>query len=164
MEQNWLEFQNIFRNILKNENVSDKLLSKNFLKAKQALLASGKKVDMTFGHCYVLSESAYHILGGKEAGWKPMFIKHLGCPHWFLKHESGIILDLSAHQFEVLPEYERGRGKGFMTKKPCKRSLKVMIHVRYQMSIFNSLEAPPVVDNKTVSVTLAQFQRFMVRL
>ncbi len=30
------------------------------------------------GNCYVTCEALYHLLGGKKAGYKPMYIKHEG--------------------------------------------------------------------------------------
>lgn len=73
------------------------------------------------GHCYVASEAAYHLLGGKEAGLKPMNIKHEGVQHWFLMGPDGII-DLTADQFETPVPYARARGRGFLTSQPSKRA------------------------------------------
>lgn len=75
------------------------------------------------GHCYVASEAIYHLLGGKESGWKAMFIKHDNEPHWFIKHIDGEIIDITAKQFYDPVPYEKARGIGFLTKKPSKRSL-----------------------------------------
>ena len=99
-------------------NLSDGLLTKTFREIK------GREPGLpaTFGHCYVASETAYHLLGGKKSGWKPQFVKHLGCPHWFLKHQDGMILDLTSEQFQASVDYERAIGKGFLTQKPSKRA------------------------------------------
>jgi hypothetical protein len=78
------------------------------------------------GNCYVTSEAAYHLLGGKEAGWKPMRMRIKNDTHWFLKHENGLILDLTAEQFCSKLNYSKARGSGFLTKKPSKRALKLM--------------------------------------
>lgn len=75
-----------------------------------------------FGHCYVASEAAYYLLGGKIKGWKSMFIKHEGYPHWFLKHNSGIIIDITNQQFKTTVDYDKAIGKGFLTKIPSKRT------------------------------------------
>lgn len=85
---------------------------------------------MQYGNCYAASEALYHILGGKRKGWKAMRM-HVGRPgwddnHWFLKHESGLIIDPSVRQFKRKPRYERGVGCGFLTKKPSKRAKKLM--------------------------------------
>lgn len=70
------------------------------------------------GNCYAASEALYHLLGGKEAGWKPMQMHHEGDSHWFLQHESGLVLDPTVKQFKKTPRYEKARGRGFLTKKP----------------------------------------------
>jgi len=78
------------------------------------------------GHCYVASEAAYHALGGKRAGWTPQFIRHEGEPHWFLKHVSGTVLDITRSQFRTMPRYCEARGKGFLTAAPSKRARVVL--------------------------------------
>lgn len=83
------------------------------------------------GHCYVASEAAYHVLGGKDAGWKPMFVRHEGAPHWFLRNErSGQDLDITAGQFRTTPDYAAAKGKGFLTRDPSKRALSVIERMR----------------------------------
>ena len=74
------------------------------------------------GHCYVASEAFYHLIGGKSCGWKPMFTRHYDVPHWFVQHEDGEIVDITADQFEESVEYHVARGKGFLTKQPSKRA------------------------------------------
>lgn len=74
------------------------------------------------GHCYTASEMAYHLLGGKDAGWKPMNMQWEGTSHWFLKHESGLILDITAGQFASTPDYSQAVGRGFLTKRPCQKT------------------------------------------
>lgn len=84
------------------------------------------------GNCYVTSEAAYHLLGGKKAGWKPMRMRVDNDTHWFLKHESGLILDLTARQFSVKLDYSKARGSGFLTKQPSKRAFKLMQSMVWQ--------------------------------
>jgi hypothetical protein len=74
------------------------------------------------GHCYVASEAFYHLVGGKEAGWTPMFVWCEGIPHWYLRFDSGAYLDITAGQFRRNVPYYKGIGKGFLTKKPSKRA------------------------------------------
>jgi hypothetical protein len=81
------------------------------------------------GHCYVASEAAYHLLGGKEAGLKPMNLKHEGVQHWFLLGPDGVI-DLTSDQFETPVPYESARGRGFLTKEPSKRAQIVIDRVK----------------------------------
>jgi hypothetical protein len=108
---NWDDFKSIIV-----DNLSDELLSSRFRKLKKRGAAS------TFGHCYVASETAYHLLGGKAEGWKSYFIEHENCSHWFIKHKSGLIIDFTADQFTNHIPYNKGIGKGFLTKQPSKRA------------------------------------------
>jgi hypothetical protein len=114
---NWLMLK-----MLIIENLTNDLLDPAHRKMKEA----NPNLALTFGHCYVASETAYYMLGGKERGWTPQHIKHVGRSHWYLKHESGFILDLTGQQFRTPLDYSEGRGKGFMTKGPCKRTQKLL--------------------------------------
>ena len=109
---NWTQFSKL---ITKN-------LTNDLLTSKYRQLRASNSLPATTGHCYVASEVAYYLLGGKEGGWTPQYIKHLGCPHWFLKHRSGFILDLTKNQFQSPVPYYKARGKGFLTKLPSKRA------------------------------------------
>lgn len=84
------------------------------------------------GNCYVTSEAVYHLLGGKAGGWKPMRIYHERTTHWFLKHESGLILDLTWGQFKRMPKYEKAVGSGFLTKQPSKRARELIQRLVWQ--------------------------------
>jgi hypothetical protein len=86
------------------------------------------------GNCYVTAEALFHNLGGRKAGWKPMFLRlDCGESHWFLKHESGLILDASAPQFRgKLPNYSQARGHGFLTVRPSKRARVLMKELTWQ--------------------------------
>jgi hypothetical protein len=117
-----MNLDDLKENIIRN--LSDDLLSKEWLSRK------GHSYDPTFGHCYIATEAAFHLLGGKPTGWKPY---HLCCKdgsHWFLKHESGIIFDPTADQFEgdTIP-YQDAVGKGFLTKHPSKRAQKLIAKI-----------------------------------
>lgn len=74
------------------------------------------------GNCYVTSEALYHLLGGKGAGWTPMTVRHEGSVHWFLRHDSGLVLDPTKWQFSSEPPYHRARGRGFLTREPSRRA------------------------------------------
>ena len=82
------------------------------------------------GHCYISSETLYHMMGGPNSGWHPMFIRWQGQPHWYLAHENGAILDITAGQFNGPIDYSAGRGKGFLTKAPSKRARELEQRVR----------------------------------
>lgn len=78
------------------------------------------------GNCYVTSEAVFHLLGGKKAGWKAMRIRHEGDTHWFIRHESGLIVDLTASQFKTKPDYSKATATGFLTKNPSARAQQMM--------------------------------------
>lgn len=69
------------------------------------------------GNCYAASEALWHILGGKESKWKVMrispkalgdLVDNEGTSHWFLQHETGVILDPSRQQYNgKLPDYSK---------------------------------------------------------
>jgi len=74
------------------------------------------------GNCYATCEALYHLMGGKQAGWTPMNMRHEGDSHWFLRHESGLILDPTVKQFKRKPNYSQARGRGFLTKQPSQKA------------------------------------------
>jgi hypothetical protein len=83
------------------------------------------------GHCYVAAEALFHKLGGQKAGWHSCMLNHQrwpeGCAkgetHWFLKHQSGVIADPTAEQYEGQPiAYDKAIACGFLTKAPSKRA------------------------------------------
>lgn len=84
------------------------------------------------GHCYVASEAYFHAHGGKAAGLKPMSIQHEGGPHWWIRDAQGRDIDLTAEQFATPVPYEKGVGKGFLTKTPSKRAAVVMARAQAQ--------------------------------
>lgn len=160
MEQNWNEFKALFTDILMNEKFSDSLLTTRFLKIKNKLRQSGKYnlfLHRTFGHSYVMSETAYHMLGGKESGWKSMHLNHLGCSHWFLKHKSGFILDLASEQFQSQPNYNSASSKGFMTKNPCEKTKKLMAKILSNVNFALKMAPPPekVLDNQISDIIMS---------
>lgn len=88
---------------------------------------------MKRGNCYVTCEALYHLLGGKESGWKAMVMHHEGDTHWFLQHkDTELILDPTVKQFTTQPDYSKARGTGFLTKKPSKRAQLMMEKMLYQ--------------------------------
>lgn len=85
------------------------------------------------GHCYIASETIYHLMGGKESGITPQYIKVNGISHWYLKYGEEII-DPTAGQFNFDIDYNEGRGKGFLTSMPSKRSRILIKRVRGHMA------------------------------
>lgn len=80
----------------------------------------------TTGHCYAASEALYHLLGGKDAGWTPVRIRHDGGPHWFLRHLDGTVLDATGDQFDTPVPHGDGIGCGFLTTAPSARAAEII--------------------------------------
>ena len=79
------------------------------------------------GHCYVACEVLFHLDRGR---YKPHFIRHEGEPHWFLKDKfKGEIIDPTYKQFKTSVPYEKGIGKGFLTKRPSARAKSVLSRI-----------------------------------
>jgi hypothetical protein len=76
------------------------------------------------GHCYVASESYYHL----APGCKPMTVRHEGSVHWYLTR-NGETIDLTADQFDTPVPYHLGVGRGFLTRAPSKRAARVIERV-----------------------------------
>jgi hypothetical protein len=81
------------------------------------------------GACYIASEAAYHILGGKDSGYKPMVGRVGNMTHWWLEKD-GEKLDPTKSQFmkyrELKKFYDTGKGCGFLTKQPSKNAKVLM--------------------------------------
>jgi hypothetical protein len=93
---------------------------------------------MLRGNCYASSEALYHLFGGKEAGWKPTVLRHEGSTHWYLTHRSGLVVDPTAAQFRKPPDYSKGRGCGFLTKKPSRRARRIMDILLWQRPLIEA--------------------------
>jgi len=83
------------------------------------------------GHCYVASETFFHLAGGKQAGLKPMQLLHEGKSHWFVYDEKNSqVIDITAGQFRKPVPYTQAKGRGFLTKNPSKRAQKLIDAMR----------------------------------
>lgn len=82
------------------------------------------------GHCYVASEAVYHLMGGKEAGFKGVTLNFQGYPHWWIVDQFGQVLDPTADQYDVVVPYGKGKGCGFLTRQPSKRAAIVIKRAR----------------------------------
>lgn len=86
------------------------------------------------GHCYAASEALYHLLGGKDNGYKIMRGKGLNNEiHWWIVDKNNNILDPTAEQFYFVglkPPYENGRGSGFLTKNPSRRAKEIISRIQ----------------------------------
>lgn len=75
-------------------------------------------VNRYAGHCYVASETLYHLMGGKESGLKPFGLGD----HWWLQDGSDQIIDITSAQFDYKFPYYLGRHRSFLTRTPSKRA------------------------------------------
>lgn len=100
------------------------------------------------GHCSVATEAVYFLAGGKKSGLTPHTIRVSPEEvHWFLKDQSGKVIDPTAGQFDHPVEYEQSRGRGFPTPKhglddqpPSKRAQKVIERAQKFMKMNKSEE------------------------
>jgi hypothetical protein len=110
-------------------NLTPDLLSPKF-KQMLRVMTGTEENRRYFGHCYVASEAFYHLVG-KKKGYKPYYIRMKAFNHWFLKNDKNNIVDLTVEQFNYTPDYSKGIGCGFLTKKPSKRAQKLINAVRH---------------------------------
>lgn len=141
---NWKEFTTLIV-----DSLSDDLLSPTYRKLKK----EHPHVNEAFGHCYVAAEAAYYLLGGKEAGWKPQFVRVSGYAHWYLMHESGFIYDPTDGQFAISIPYHEGKGKGFMTKMPSQRCVQLIRQIN-NSNMWRYLKSSAVLDTQFPKITL----------
>jgi hypothetical protein len=115
-------------------------LTPDLLKKDQVSMLTG--IHPTEGHCAVAAEAAYHLLGGKDAGWVPVVLPKsvLGNnTHWWIENRiTGERVDPTAEQFGGDPiPYHRGVRCGFMCPvkgQPSKRARIVIDRVKGMMS------------------------------
>jgi hypothetical protein len=141
---NWEQFTNLIQ-----DSLTDDLLDANYRKIKE----QHPDANEAFGHCYVATEAAYHLLGGKAEGWAPQFVRVAGYPHWYLKHQSGFIYDPTASQFKIAVPYHQGKGKGFLTKQPSKRC-KQLVRQIDRSRAWISLKIDKTVDTQFPQINL----------
>lgn len=83
--------------------------------------------NVLYGHCYVATETYYHLMSDAKSDYKPCILKVNNVNHWYLKNiKSGDIIDITKNQFNHNINYDNGRFCGFLTKEPSKRS-KILI-------------------------------------
>lgn len=85
------------------------------------------------GYCYVVAEALYHYCPKvwRQAFLKPCYVKVGQETHWYLQFGANEIIDPTAGQYKDVPEYwTRGRGCGFLTKKPSRRGKRLLQRMR----------------------------------
>jgi hypothetical protein len=87
------------------------------------------------GHCYVATETLYHLLDDDEKEiYCPSILKINNDTHWFLKNKlDGTIIDITKNQYDFDINYNESRYSAFLTKAPSKRS-QTLIHRIYEES------------------------------
>lgn len=104
------------------------VLSPDLLKPKyRQELRDEDYYAITYGHCYVAAEVAYHLFAA-EQGFVPYMAKDGESTHWWLVNEdTGEILDPTYPQLEGNFEvYERGKRRAFLPQSPSRRAREVM--------------------------------------
>jgi len=90
--------------------------------------------DTRAGWCYQLSEAYYHAVDPDTRERltpmqvtvdvrHPVFVGEVS--HWFLVHDDGAVIDLTAEQFHVMSieiPYGDARGRGFVPPSPSEQS------------------------------------------
>ena len=84
-----------------------------------------------FGHCYGAAEALYHLLGGKDGGYKAMrATDDDGISHWWVLSPIGCVLDPTSAQysdFGKTPPYAQGKGAAF---RGSKRAAEILVRVK----------------------------------
>src|SRR5438093_7833552 len=66
------------------------------------------------GFAYLAAEAYFHLAGGRDAGLRPMQLKHRGKSHWWLLDPSGRVIDLALGPRETSKfPYHRGKSRPF---------------------------------------------------
>ena len=100
----------------------------DFLMDEPAVVAAIKAViGDPYNQCYHASEAAYHLLGGRAAGYVPVVSRLTpNLTHWWLRRPDGTVLDITADQFDFDYPYYTGKGCGFMTKHPSRPAQRII--------------------------------------
>lgn len=89
-----------------------------------------KAVGPVDGHCYVATECFYYLYG-KDNGWKPKCYRNdEGDSHWWCEKD-GVVLDITAEQFEHYEHYDKGHGQAFMSH-PSKRCRELTRRIQWK--------------------------------
>lgn len=74
--------------------------------------------DAMTGHCFTATNAFFHLTGGYDGPYLPLYVKHEGASHWFLVDtRDNTVVDLTASQFRTRPPYDRGRRAGMRANK-----------------------------------------------
>jgi hypothetical protein len=95
------------------------------------------------GACYALSEAYYHaVTDDRRDRLTPQQVSvemsvdnvSYATSHWFLEHDDGTIIDLTAEQFRIhdvrIPHHQ-ARGRGFLTSDPSSAAQAILDQSQY---------------------------------
>jgi len=94
---------------------------------------SRKSPSTLAGYCYNVSEAYYHGVTAEVRGQltpkqlefvvdDDRFDTQISVSHWFLERDDGVIIDLTAEQFDFIDEsvpYDDATGRGFVPPSPA---------------------------------------------
>jgi hypothetical protein len=98
----------------------------------------------SIGFCYAGAEAAFHLLGGKGAGWTPRVAKEFNEDtntwetHWWIERQDGVVVDPTGDQYGgKQPPYSAGKGAGFLTgyDKPSKTTQALLAHAQAALGL-----------------------------
>lgn len=77
-----------------------------------------------WGHCFLATEAAYYLFGGKKSGYSPRVLKYSnGNSHWWLVDDFGYVVDPTIEQVLQPFPYSNGKRKLFVANHtPSKRT------------------------------------------
>lgn len=81
------------------------------------------------GHCYVACEALKHAAEHHGLRLRSFSVRHEGGVHWFLRDDVGNVLDPTAEQFAKPVPYHKGRGRGFLTRRPSNRARTLLTRI-----------------------------------
>lgn len=107
---------NICKEIIRLKRLIQKNLTDDLRRAKYR-----GHPNKLHGHCYVASEALYHLLKKRGISSHPCCLRVDGDIHWYLVVGETYV-DPTSGQFIKLPDWSKGKRKGFLTKHPSKRA------------------------------------------
>lgn len=91
----------------------------------------------TWGHCFIATEAAYYLFGGKKSDYIPYVLKYPdGNSHWWLMNDYCHVIDPTIKQIEQPFPYCSGRRRLFVANHtPSKRTKELIKIVKQALKI-----------------------------
>ena len=77
--------------------------------------------------CYAASEAVKNLANERL---KSCSVRIGAVVHWFLRDRDDRVVDPTADQFNELPDYDAGRGRGFRTRRPSRHAQRILDAVK----------------------------------